>query len=113
MRSVEINSPAKAKSGLIGALAGWDNEGGFVQPEADAQAVLGEAEERILRCLGAAAIVQWNDLPTEIQRRLFQHAAAMGAPRHATQLKEEIVRFLHKHKDDEAAKASPSDGRGH
>jgi hypothetical protein len=111
MRSTEVSGRAKAKHELVGALAGWDNEGGSVQPSADAQALLGEVEERILRRLGASVIVQWNDLPTEIQRRLFQHAAAMGEPRHATQLKEEIARFLHKHKNDEAAKASLSDGR--
>lgn len=50
-----------------------------------------------------AVIVQWNHLPTEIQRQLFQHAVSIGEPRHASQLKEEIARFLHNHKDDEAA----------
>jgi hypothetical protein len=44
--------------------------------------------------------VQWNDLPTCIQRQLFDHAAAMGEPRYTTQLKEQIARFLHNHKDD-------------
>jgi hypothetical protein len=108
MRSAEINSPVKAKNDLIGALAGWDNEGGSVQPEADAQASLGEVEERTLRSLGAAVIVQWNGLPTEIQRRLFQHATAMGKPQHQTHLKEEIARFLHDHKDDAAKTSNPA-----
>src|SRR5438034_6483894 len=31
-------------------------------------------EEHILRCLGAAVIMEWNDLPTQIERELFQHA---------------------------------------
>jgi hypothetical protein len=90
----------KARNDL--AQAGWDNEGGAVLPESDGEATLGEAEERILRRLGAALIVQWNDLPTEIQRQLFQHAVSMGEPRSISQLKEEIARFLHNHKDDDA-----------
>ena len=105
MTSGEISGRAKANE-LAGALTGWDNEGGSVQPDASAQAVLGEMEERMLRRLGAAVIVQWNELPTEIQRGHFQQAAAMGEPGHATRLSEEIALFLHEHKDDEASKAS-------
>jgi hypothetical protein len=91
---------------LNGALAGWEGEGGALpsrrasQDSRDAHAFLTEDEEHILQCLGAAVIVQWNDLPTHIQRPLFDHAASMGEPRHATQLKEQIARFLHNHKDD-------------
>ena len=84
------------------AKAGWDNEGGAVPQEVDGEATLGEAEERILRRLGAALIVQWNNLPTDIQRQLFQHAVSMGEPHGISQLKEEIARFLHNHKDDDA-----------
>ena len=29
---------------------------------------LAKEEEHILRCLGAAVIMQWDDLPTDIQR---------------------------------------------
>ena len=69
---------------------------------------LGEVEERILQRIGAAVIVQWNDRPTEIQRQLFQNAVSMGEPLNASRLKEEIARFLHNHKDDEAGRASVS-----
>jgi hypothetical protein len=62
---------------------------------------LSEGEERILQCLGAAVLLQWNDLPTPIQRKLFEHAVAMGEAGQTAQLKEQIARFLHKHKDDE------------
>jgi hypothetical protein len=103
--SAEISGRAMARDELAGALAGWDNEGGSVPSEANAQMVLDEVEKKILRCLGAAVIVQWNELPTEIQRRLFQHAVTMGEPPHAIRLKEEIARFLHDHKDDEVADA--------
>lgn len=86
-------------------LAIWDNEGGAPLSDQDAgeetQAALAAEEENILRCLGAAVILQWNDLPTHIQRRLFENAASMGDPRQVSQLKEQIARFLHEHKDDE------------
>jgi hypothetical protein len=65
-------------------------------PDIDLQA----AEERILRCLGAAVILQWNDLPTEIQRNLFEDAASMSDPERRFRLKQQIARFLHEHKDD-------------
>jgi hypothetical protein len=48
----------------------------------------------------ATVLVQWNDLPTRIQRQLFDKAASTGEPRYTTQLKEQIARFLHNHKDD-------------
>lgn len=89
---------------LTRALAGWESEGGSPQAASSGNCVeqpsLTEDEEHILQCLGAAVIVQWNDLPTRMQRQLFDHAASMGEPRQTTQLKEQIARFLHNHKDD-------------
>ena len=35
-------------------------------------------EEQVLRCLGAALIMQWNTLPSKLQRELFDNAATMG-----------------------------------
>src|ERR1700733_2587462 len=66
---------------------------------------LAREEEQILRCLGAAVIMQWDDLPTDIQRELFEHAVSMGKLNHTAALKGQIARFLHKHKgeDREAA----------
>jgi hypothetical protein len=93
------------RSATRNQLARWDNEGGAPLSDQDAaeetQAALAEDEENILRCLGAAVIMQWSDLPTHIQRRLFANAASMGEPRHLSQLREQIARFLHGHKDDE------------
>jgi len=57
-------------------------------------------EDRILRYLGAAVIMQWNGLPTEIQRILFEDAASMGTAARQFQLKQQIAQFLHDHKDD-------------
>ena len=96
----------QAKNELARALARWDNEGGAAaRTKAVGQTKLAKAEERILQCLGAAVIVQWNNLPTDIQRQLFQHAISRDEPRNVGRLKEEIARFLHKHKDDAAETA--------
>ena len=86
------------------AIARWDNEGGAPKgaPQEDRNelAPLTNEEEHILRCLGAAVIMQWNDLPTKIQRELFEHASAMGELNHTAELKGQLARFLHQHKDD-------------
>jgi hypothetical protein len=84
----------------INALTSWEGEGGALPSHPASQAFLTEDEQRILQCLGAAVILQWNELPTCIQRQLFDHAASFGEQRHTTQLKEQIARFLHNHKDD-------------
>jgi hypothetical protein len=36
--------------------------------------VLAAEEEQVLRCLGAAIIMQWNALPTSLQREIFDTA---------------------------------------
>lgn len=86
------------------ALARWDNEGGAAkglpQKERDDLTSLNKEEEHILRRLGAAVITQWNDLPTDIQHELFDHAIAVGKVHHTAELKRQIARFLHKHKGD-------------
>ncbi len=89
---------------LAKALGRWESEGGATEPtqgsDLGQDIALQEAEERILRCLGAAVILQWNDLPTEIQRNLFEDAASMSDPARRFRLKQLIARFLHDHKDD-------------
>ena len=52
----------------------------------------------ILQCLGAAVIAQWTELPTDVQKTLFEHAVSSGDPRHSNHLREQIARFLHNHK---------------
>ena len=97
----------KASNPLASALARWESEGGAPGPASglsrDKTLPLSEEEERILQCLGAAVLLQWNDLPAPIQRQLFEHAVAMGEARHTAELKEQIARFLHTHKDDARA----------
>jgi hypothetical protein len=70
---------------------------------------LATQEEQVLRCLGAALIMQWNTLPQKLQRELFDNASSMGELLDAVSLKGRIARFLHSHKDvQEKATASPS-----
>src|SRR2546423_4490263 len=63
---------------------------------------LTEEEGRILRCLGASVIMQWNNLPTKLQRELFDNASSVGELLETGAFKQQMARFLHKHKDDEA-----------
>ena len=69
-------------------------------------------EEHILRCLGAALIMQWNTLPTQLRRELFDNAGSMGALLQTPALRGRIARFLHKHKDDEETVAAAPGGEG-
>ncbi len=85
-------------------LARWETEGGALglvqRGSGDTRVPLSEQETRILQCLGAAVLLRWNDLPTHIQRELFEHALVDVEPRKVATLKEQIARFLHTHKDD-------------
>jgi hypothetical protein len=65
-------------------------------------ATLAVEEEHVLRCLGASVIMQWNTIPTKLQRELFDTAGSMGELLATAELRGQIARFLHKHKDDVA-----------
>lgn len=67
-----------------------------------------EIEEHILRCLGAAVIMQWNTIPTKLQRELFDTAGSLGDVLQTVELRGQIARFLHDHKDDEENSADGS-----
>ncbi|WP_161853423.1 hypothetical protein [Bradyrhizobium sp. CCBAU 051011] len=78
------------------ALDRWDEESGAQElawPLPYEASDLRDVERRVLECLGAALVSEWNDLPTDVQRRLFEHAAS-GKSHDATAL----TRFLHDHK---------------
>lgn len=72
----------------------------IAKDEADDLNVLADGEE-ILRCLGAAAIVQWNTLPTKLQTELFDRAGSMDELLDAGSLRAQIAQFLHQRKDDQ------------
>ena len=63
---------------------------------------LAAEEEHVLRCLGASLIMQWNTLPTKLQRELFDTAGAMGDVLEIPELRGQIARFLHKYKDGDS-----------
>jgi hypothetical protein len=65
-----------------------------------------EIEEHILRCLGAAVMMQWNTIPTKLQRELFDTAGSLGDVPQTVTLRGQIARFLHSHKGEEI----PTDG---
>jgi hypothetical protein len=60
---------ASASNPLASALARWESEGGAPGPASEEPSChqpmpLSEGEKRMLQCLGAAALLQWNELPT-------------------------------------------------
>ena len=59
------------------------------------------AEDHVLRCLGAALIMQWNTLPAKLKRELFDNAGDMGELLDTSALRGQIARFLRTHKNDE------------
>ena len=74
-------------------------------------------EEHVLRCLGAAVIMQWNALPTTLQREIFDTAGSVGELVETAALRGQIARFLHKHKNETGhvklplTEDTPSDAR--
>ena len=62
--------------------------------------VLAAEEEHVLRCLGAAVIMQWNALPKTLQREIFDTAGSVGTLLDTAALRGQIARFLHKHRHD-------------
>jgi hypothetical protein len=84
----------------------YQNTVGSTEQERSNGITLADEEEHILRCLGAALIMQWNTLPTKLRRELFDNAGSMGALLETAALRGQIARFLHKHKDDEDAQGA-------
>ena len=60
-------------------------------------AALAGEEEYVLRCLGAAIIMQWDSIPTLLRREIFDAAGSVGQPLNTAVLRGQIARFLHKH----------------
>jgi len=115
-RASDVTSEILEYRGLARRLAEWaDNEesaenrskqrpsrqGGGDQP-ADQVA----EEERILLCLGAAVIVDWDNLPKQVQSELSALAATMRERLQTTALRAQIARFLRERKDDRREKQS-------
>ena len=71
-------------------------------------AALAAEEEHVLRCLGAAVIMQWNTLPTSLQREIFDTAGSVGKLLETAALRAQIARFLHKYKNEAGRCKRPS-----
>jgi hypothetical protein len=56
--------------------------------------------EKILRCLGAAVILNWNTIRTKLQRSLFEAASSIQDNEQTAPLRDVLAQFLHDHKDD-------------
>jgi hypothetical protein len=102
------------------ALHRWDEDGGAAavagslsyQP-AGLPAGLEDGERRILECLGAALVGEWNELTADLQRKLFERATA-GKPARGSDLRARIAQFLHDRKNGWAARyryTPPLDGQ--
>jgi len=78
----------------------YETQSSHVTLAAEGAVTLAAEEEHVLRCLGASVIMQWNSIPTKLQRELFDTAGSMGELSATAELRGQIVRFLHKHKDE-------------
>jgi hypothetical protein len=78
----------------------YENAAQVAQQDGSSGAGLAAEEELVLRCLGAAIIMQWNTLPTTLRREIFDTAGSVGKLLETAALRGHIARFLHKHKDD-------------
>lgn len=95
-----------------GLADGYDDAVQVAEQDRSHGAVLADEEERVLRCLGAAIIMQWNALPTTLQREIFDTAGSVGELLETAALRGQIARFLHKHKTGGGRKARAEDA-GH
>jgi hypothetical protein len=69
------------------------------------QSPLAREEEHILRCLGAAVVLRWDQWPHEVQKEVFDAAGSVGPLEDTTELRVRIARFLHTY-------GNPSEPRG-
>ncbi len=65
-----------------------------------------EIEKHVLRCLGAAVVMQWSAIPTKLQRELFDTAGSLGDVLKTDALRGHIARFLHRQSEGK----SPANG---
>src|ERR1700753_1040718 len=75
----------------------YDNAVHVAEQDGSSGAALAAEEELVLRCLGAAVIMQWNALPTTLRREIFDTAGSVGKLLETAGLAGPIARLLHKH----------------
>jgi hypothetical protein len=94
-----------------GLADNYDEAVQVVEQDRSRGAALAAEEEYVLRCLGAAIIMQWNSLPTTLQREIFDTAGSVGKLLETAELRGQIARFLHKHKNDSGCNKTPDAAR--
>lgn len=75
------------------SVGDWESEGGHPLPPPD--------DGPLLQRLGAALVGEWNNLPTALQRAIYDRAVADGGD-DGGGLKRLVARFLHEHKSPPA-----------
>lgn len=107
----EIRKLQKSKQSLIHLAENEDwlaeNFDKIIRSRDDAEmpidrATVAKLEKHILGCLGAAVIMHWNTIPTKLQRELFDTAGSLGDVLQSAELRGQIARFLHDHKDEDS-----------
>jgi hypothetical protein len=75
-----------------------DNYDKTVHPDGHpaADLTIADDEDLMLRCLGAAVVMQWCSLPTKWQRQLFDNATAVGEFSETAARRGMIARLLHR-----------------
>jgi hypothetical protein len=108
--AVDALGPARpAKAGLslhVGAcgeaataLAEWEGEGGAPADASGHAAPTPAAPKRLLlERLGAALVGEWNNLPSPLQRVLYERAVGGDSPSNRLTVRRDLARFLHDHK---------------
>jgi hypothetical protein len=86
---------------------GYDKAVQVAEQDRSRGAAFAAEEEHVLRCLGAAIIMQWKSLPTTLQREIFDTAGSVGKLLETAALRGQIARFLHKHRDDAGCNKLP------
>ena len=82
-----------ADAELAGGLEAWDAEGGA--PAAAHAGPAAAGEHVLLALLGSALVGEWRNLPTPLQRAVYERAVRGGASSGGATLKRQLARFLH------------------
>jgi hypothetical protein len=98
---VRSPQPLTLSEAIAAALAQFDR---FAAVEHERE--ITPEEELVLACLGAALVAEWNRLPRDVQRQIFERASALGAPAGGFGLRQELATFLHDHH----ARTAPAGG---
>ena len=83
-------------------LSIWENEGGAPEsPWIEARGSSAEfayEEKQTLELLGVSVVGLWSELPTSLQRMIFELATVGRGTQSPIEAKEKVARFLHTHR---------------